>query len=166
MAGRVVAIVGLAVALSALSCGMPPEREESRLSFEIPANWSTAPGTPAVVDGAWWREYGDEQLAALVLEALANNTDLPGTAARLSAAVAGAAIVGADRLPRVGAGLGAGREKVNFLGLDIPGSSDTITSRFDSYGLTLDTSWEVDLWGRLADAERAAWQDVASARIT
>lgn len=40
----------------------------------------------------------------------------------------------------------------------------TRTVRSSDYGLTLDASWEMDLWGRLRDLDHAAYQDFVAAQ--
>jgi len=130
--------IGLVFACAALACAGPGERAERSLDVEFPENW--------------------------VAEALVHNRDLAVTAARVLAAEAETRIVGADGLPQVSAGLSRDRTKRNFIGFPSgPGGSSNPVSRFTSYSLGLSTTWELDVWGRLADAEDAASQDALAA---
>lgn len=114
-------------------------------------------------DGAWARDFGDERLTALIETTLAENPDAAAAAARLRAAAATSRIVGADRLPQVSAEAGASRGRtVNKI--DFPGVGETLQTRTDNrFELGLRLSWEVDLWGRLADARQAALFDEQAA---
>jgi NodT family efflux transporter outer membrane factor (OMF) lipoprotein len=122
----------------------------------------------------WWRQFGDASLETVITEALAGNRDLRAAAARLDAAAGLARAAGADEWPTVGIGLDAARRRQNFIGLPIPGAEDRVLSnRVTTFGVSLDTAWEADIWGRirsgvsasLADAEAAAF-DVAGARLS
>src|SRR5919106_544347 len=90
------------------------------------------------------------------------------------AGLAAACVSGADQWPTVGAGFNVNSRKQNFIGLPIPGAEDRVLStRVTTYGVSLDTSWEADVWGRirsgvaasLADAE-ATLLDVGAARLS
>jgi NodT family efflux transporter outer membrane factor (OMF) lipoprotein len=99
-------------------------------------------------------------LPALVHEALVANHDLQAAAARLEQAQEVARIAVADLQPQVGAGLSAARQRQVFVGFPIPGSAGNVLSTQSTrYGVSLDATWEVDLWGRLRAGARAAVAD-------
>ena len=75
----------------------------------------------AGIDHHWVSKIGGSQLERLVAEAQRSNPSLRASAARVEQAAAVAKIAGADRLPTLGAGLNASRQKQNFIGL--PGAS-------------------------------------------
>ena len=79
--------------------------------------------------------------------------------ARLDAALAQARIAGADRLPALDANLSGSRVRQNFVGLDFPGAPDPFVTLNNSFGVSLDLSWEVDLWGRVKAGALAAEAD-------
>ncbi|KQY85365.1 efflux transporter outer membrane subunit [Pelomonas sp. Root1444] len=114
---------------------------------------SAAPGaatmTAAFVDSA--------QLQRIVDEVLANNRDLRAAAARLKQAEALATAAGAQRLPTVGVGASASRQRA-------PNDQGQFNT-FSSYGVNATAGWEVDLWGRAAAAARAAGYDAESAAL-
>ena len=64
-----------------------------------------------------------------------------------------ATILGAQILPTAQAELTGSRSKRNLVGF-IPGSSTSFTSNSFTSGLNI--SWELDLWGKLADARDSA----------
>ena len=119
--------------------------------------WSAAEESQAApVPDAFWKGFASPTLDALVAEGLAASPTLAIGARRVEAAAASlAAAAGAD-LPKVQASLSSARSRVNFVGLPIPGSSGVLTSQSTTHALSLGVSWELDLWGRLAAAERGA----------
>lgn len=124
------------------------------------------------VDTGWARDFGDVQLTELIQTTLRDNPDAAAAAARLRAATATSRIVGANRLPSVSAEVigsrGRSVNKVNF-----PGVGETLqTQTGNRFELGLRMSWEIDLWGRIADArqasifeEQAAASDLAATRL-
>ena len=155
------------LALSLGACrAVPPgavEAVEVGSTVAPTADWTsamdasrTATASADWLAGAWWREFGSEELTALVEQGLVDSPDLAAAAHRVEAAAASlAAARGAD-LPRVQAGLDLTRARTNFIGLPIPGSSGVVSNTSSSHALGLDVSWEVDLWGRIAAGERGA----------
>ncbi len=166
------------LALMAASCSVPEARGERPDGLALPASWSsTAPTATgdsgdahtgdhgaaqvgAVVDQVWW-SAADDTARALVHEALAKNPDLARTGARLLAALGTAELIAADGDVIANVGLGAARTKTNFIGF--PFVAGVPVSRITTYDLSLDISWEPDLWGRLAAGEKAAVVDVQAA---
>ncbi len=124
-------------------------------------------GAPAArVPLTWWQELGDPLLDELVVEALANNKDLEATAARVASAQAEARIAGADLYPSLGANFDAQRQKNIFTGFPVPtGDEDLLETTSNRLVVSLDISWEIDLWGRLRAQARAARAEAEAARI-
>lgn len=156
-----------------------PEAPPPGAGIEVPASW-TAPETAgdetrvtervppreaAFPEDDWWRSLGDPELDRLVREALERNGDLAAAAARIEQAVAQARIAGANVLPQVGASGNGSRQRQNFIGFPIPGSDRQVLSTTStSLGVSLNVSWEADLWGRLRAREAAALADVEASR--
>lgn len=103
----------------------------------------------------WWKIYGDETLDALIKTALENNYDVRVAAARVEEFRALAGVSRIAQLPRISAGAGGShaRRMVTQPGAD-PESSDFVA--------TLNASYELDLWGRLASLGEAARADLLS----
>jgi NodT family efflux transporter outer membrane factor (OMF) lipoprotein len=75
-----------------------------------------------------------------------------------------AKIAGADSLPAINAGWSGTGQRQNFIGLPIPGAEDEVLSRtFKSSGVSLDVSWEADIWGKLSARKQAAISDYEAA---
>ena len=134
-----------------VACSGPP-RKKVTLDFQPPSVEESI----AAIDSAWWHEFNDDRLNEIVAEALRRNGDLAIAAANIDGAAAQARIAGAPLFPQFSGSASGSKAKQNFIGLPVPGAGDGIlTSESVSYGLALNVSWELDLWGRLR-ADRAA----------
>lgn len=94
-------------------------------------------------EAAWWRQFEDPTLDALVGEALDENRELRIAYARLRAARAIRDDISNDRLPTVTAGASADIGKAQQ-----PGFSEERVNA-ERYDLGLDMAWELDLFGRI-----------------
>jgi len=143
----------MAALLGACALQSPPSR--SGEAGDIPGSWSATREARAGVDHRWVKKIGGAPLVSLVEEAQSANPSLRASAARVDQAAALAKIAGAERLPTLGAGLQASRQKQNFTG--IPGIAGGSTS--NSFGVSLQAAWEVDLWGKAKAGTEAAIAD-------
>ena len=158
------------VALGALvGCASAPAPRPLELHWELPGQWSVEAGVAdavqaAAADSLWWVGLGAQPLAELVAEALTFNYDLRAAAGRLEAAAAQARIAGAPRLPQLQAASTGTRRRQNFIGFPFPGrQQEVLTTTSNSYGVSLNLSWELDLWGRLRAGTVAALADLMAA---
>ncbi len=94
-------------------------------------------------EAAWWRQFEDPTLDALVGEAVDENRELRIAYARLRAARAIRDDISNDRLPTVTAGASADIGKAQQ-----PGFSEERVNA-ERYDLGLDMAWELDLFGRI-----------------
>jgi len=158
-------VSSLVMAALLAGCAAPPQREPAPSAIQTPCDWSAPaePGAPSD-SAAWWESFGDSTLNALIREALRNNFDIKAAAARVDAAAAQARLAGADRLPAITAGGSGSRRRQNLIGIPIPGAPDVISTRSTSFGVSLDTSWELDLWGRVRAAKSAALAELEASR--
>lgn len=154
-----------ALALVTAACAGAPERRYEAPPVEPPTAWAApdpAAGSGRALGERWWSDFGDAGLDAAVEELLRGSLDLRAAAARVEAARAQARVAGALREPTLDASGSALRQRQNFVGLPLPGGGDVLSSTYTSYGVSLDLSWELDLWGRLAAGEAAALADLAA----
>ena len=151
MAGRTpVRIVSIALAAAAglAGCALddPPRtealRREALPNAALPVAWTGAQPQAVRQGERWLDTLGEPALRPLVDEALAYNADLGVAAARVEQAAAAVRIAGASLVPSVGVFAKDGTK----LGGDLTGLS----------GAGLSASWELDLWGRVRYARRAA----------
>jgi len=168
-----VAALPLLAGCSALTIEPPPQPADATAALggtvDVPAEWTAGAaatrGSDATLADPWWTTFGDPRLSSLIEGGLAGNFDLAAAAARVGAAEARARIAGAALAPRLDAGLDGARTRRNFIGFPIPGSDrGVLTSLNTTWGVSLNLSWEADLWGRLRSGRSAARGDLDAAR--
>jgi len=109
----------------------------------------------ALADLKWFEVFKDEKLQALIREALAYNYDLREAVARVDAARANLGITKSSQYPNVTAGGDVVLERRSRDGaVELPEPVDQ-QRNFGSILLNLVT-FELDIWGRLRKATRAA----------
>lgn len=149
-------IAALAASLVAACSTAPPVLHGAKAPPLTP-QFSQAPATAAGEPAErFWQAFGDADLDALVAEALKANPDILIAAARLQESRALAQLTDSAALPRIGAQAETGRSR----GPDRDGGAQS-THRV---GAGLGASWEVDLFGRIADERSAARADVAASQ--
>lgn len=141
-----------------MSCATAPPRQGLQIEKSLPDTWTAQDGVLAdtsLINAQWWTAFKSPQLNQLVEEAFQKNLSLKMAAANLDAASEQAKIAGASLAPSLSGGFNGARNKQNFIGLPIPGMGDEIlTSTSTNLGVSMNLSWELDLWGRLS-AERS-----------
>jgi len=158
-------IVMIAGAILITGCASAPERKPPTLDVDIPGAW-TMPATRSTTpgDAQWWQSFDDPALYPVIDEALRNNYGVRAAVARVDQAAALAGVARADYLPSLSAGANASRSQQNIIGIPIPGGPDIIKTRNNSFGVSLNASWEIDLWGRIRKAESATLADLDATR--
>lgn len=122
-----------------------------RPALSVPTNYRLDEAAPSVGNNTYgtlgelrWQDLvRDEELSKLIREALAHNLDAKIATARVLEARAQYSVARADRFPVVDAQAGYNGERLDGI--------ETGTSSI-SAGL----SWELDLWGRIRNANAAA----------
>lgn len=160
---------GLAIVLIALG-GCATVNEAPPLNAPIPAQWANGPTarTPFRQSDltAWWTHYRDPALSAHIQKAIANSPTLEQALSRVDAARALARSEGASRFPRTdgsGNALYQSRLSGSPEGLNEAGENrDQGTRRsVGTFQAGFDTSWEVDLFGRVRNAVASAERNAA-----
>ena len=115
---------------------------------------------------AWWKDWGDPQLNALIDEALAGVPSVAQADARMRKAAAEAHEVGARELPSLsGQATVAMTQQSDNLGFPKQFATQFIPQGYNAFGkLDLDFSWEIDFWGKNRAAVAAATSDATAAR--
>jgi multidrug efflux system outer membrane protein len=149
------ALAPLMALLVLAGCAYVPAIDSSRLPAapaafkETDGRWAQLLPAEAQARGEWWKAFADPELNTLVERAGNNNTSIQVAAARLVQARALVRAADAERLPQVGIGAGAQRSA------GAPNGSSPTTLL--SAGASL--AYEVDLFGRLAQASQASVLD-------
>ena len=136
-------------------CLAPKVGKKPALQLTPPTEWESNVSTMDKYRSAegWAFQVGGDELNALVDRALSDNPSLLAMSERLIAQGEQATILGAQILPSAQAEVTGSRSKRNLVGF-IPGSSTSFTSNSFTSGLNI--RWELDLWGKLADARDSA----------
>ncbi|WP_339348042.1 efflux transporter outer membrane subunit [uncultured Sphingomonas sp.] len=140
----------LLAALLLAGCTLPGKRAPAPDAAAVapPPAWRTALGPGAPIRADWWQGFGDPQLTALVERALANNVDVLTAAARVEEARAAEALARAQLLPQVGGTI------PETQGQTVTAFGTTSRAVGAQPGVT--ASYDLDLFGRLRQASRAA----------
>jgi len=131
----------LTLALSACAVGpdyRAPQPEPARIDSASAGEYDHSR-----FEAAWWQQFDDPTLDALVGEALDENRELRIAYARLRAARAIRDDISNDHLPTVTAGASADIGKAQQ-----PGVTEQRVNA-ERYDLGLDMAWELDLFGRI-----------------
>lgn len=144
----------------------PPDFAVPAVFKEAPAEvdaaaWKAAEPADALSRGRWWLVFDDARLDRLQEQAAQANQTLKAGIARVEQSRALARIAGADRFPQVDAGFGATRSRPSPVSRDLPADADT--SPRTIWRATAGVSYEVDLFGRVANAANAAIADAEQA---
>lgn len=158
---NVIRIAALGAGAVVLAGCMPQTSAPVRPAQEMPAQWSRIPaeGRPIEVTN-WWTAFADESLDRLVEEAVTNNTDLASAVARIDEARALLEQSEAARRPLIDGGFQVDRAQSS---LRTANSMPGIPRQRNNYRLTVNASYEIDLWGRLANASSAARSELLAA---
>jgi multidrug efflux system outer membrane protein len=152
MTGRLALVLCLALA----GCMVGPDYR--RPAIDTPATWR-GPGAEAAEAGnvAWWEQFQDPALSALVGEAVRNSKDLKIATANVEAAFAQYGITRSALFPQIDAQASATRERVSRNGpVSVPAGRET----FNDFTVDATLSYEIDLWGRVRRATEAARADL------
>ncbi len=158
LAGLIASVLG--------GCMMGPAyhrpRAELPAAFKEAGSWRLAEPRDEAPRGDWWTVFGDGRLDALLAQVDLSNQNLQVADAQYRAARALLRQTGAGLSPTISGGMSATRSRA-------PGSSTELRS----YGLSLDASWEIDLWGRVrrqlegsAASAQASAADLAAVRLS
>ena len=118
---------------------------------DAPDAWSMARERVGAVEAGWLDRLDDPVLSDLVREAQSNNRNLQAAGANVERSWALAGQAGAALSPVVSLNSSGGR------GGSVEGSSA------DSFSLSLQASWEADIWGRIRAGNQAAVLSAQSA---
>ncbi|TMQ07422.1 MAG: efflux transporter outer membrane subunit [Deltaproteobacteria bacterium] len=146
------------IALSLTACATPvPQVWTPTL---VPKSF-TGPVTaeaPVWPDAAWWQAFRDPELAELVSAAQLNNHDLAAAAARVLQAEVQTTIQRAALFPQI-------TGQVGHSNAGCSGQACLQYASGKAYGLSVNASYELDVWGLVHANLRAAQEQLKSARF-
>ena len=156
-------------------CALGPDYQRPTLSipheYWEAAGWKAA--TPqAISHEAWWEVFADPVLNGLVAQVDLHNQNLALAAAQYRQALAVVGASEASWLPTLNGSLGTTRSQGNQTTTSTSASSTPSPIRTTDR-LSLSSSWEIDLWGRISrqvEANRASAAaraaDLAATRLS
>ncbi len=137
-----------------------------RPPMNLPTTFASAPSlsqSATAPEQAWWKNFNDAELNALVDRAVAANLDLKQADARVRQARATAGVAFAPLLPQSTLTTSANRDRSRFFtGVDANGSPLLRPINYNDFKFEFDASWELDLWGRVRNGYRASLEDLAA----
>ncbi|MFZ6657945.1 efflux transporter outer membrane subunit [Undibacterium sp. TJN19] len=154
----------------------PPPPVTATAQFKETGAWQQANAAVTVSD-KWWTLFNDPVLDDLQNRLVIDNENLKVAAAQVANARAVLEASRSAMYPTLSAGLSATREgspsntpSATAINSGISSGSGNVSN---SFSLTANANWEVDLWGRLAQASagaqsslQASMADLASARLS
>ena len=151
-------VISLLCAVLFAGCSRSLDRPQRTFTVDAPPAWKGGDVSVEEPDGEWWAYFTDAGLDKAIEQSLERNKDLVAAAARIEAARQQARIAGAAGLPFAEVGLNRNRQRINFIGLPIPGAGDdaVLKSVNTQIGLALNVAWEPDVWGKVKASKLAA----------
>lgn len=118
----------------------------------------------AAVSNINWREYfADPHLLKLIDAAVGNNLDLQIALQRIETSRASVKLANAAMLPKVDLNIGGGVQKFGLYTMDGAGNAsteitpgNTVPEILPDMFVGLQSSWEIDVWGKLRNQRSAA----------
>lgn len=157
------AMTSAALLLSACTVAPTYERPSVKLPQTYQAAQTAVEDAPAAVGmSPWWEVLGDAQLNLWVNRALAQSPQAQAAAARVQEADALMRQAGAALFPEVNLSVGGVNNQVTQLGA-VPVSPSLPVARTDR-AVSLSTSYELDVWGKVRSADQAARAQALSSR--
>ena len=136
--------LGALFALSACShSAISPTAED----VAVPGEWARG-GEEGRAATNWLQDFNDDQLVSLVEETVASNYSLAQERARLAQQQETVVAVRANKYPQLDISLDGVRRGNTF--------DDGTSALTSNYTASVSASWNVDLWGRLNEQQRAA----------
>lgn len=142
----------LAGLLSLNGCAVGPDyvRPAALLATDMPLafkeNWTPAQPQDQAIPAQWWTLFNDPQLTMLIEQATTANQTLAQALANYRAASALLDNAQAAYYPTLGATVSSARSRSASNGLNSPNSINT------SHSVSLNASWEADIWGSVRRA--------------
>ncbi|HZK98379.1 MAG TPA: TolC family protein [Caulobacteraceae bacterium] len=154
----------MAIAAASLcACATPHRAPDVRVPARYDAPAQTHALTPAELD-RWWLQFHDPALNALEDDAFRTGPDARTAAARIMEAKATRDSQVAQTLPTGNIAGNASHQHAYNIGAP-SNSLFPIGGVTDSETVNFNVSWELDLFGRLAQARKVAKADLAAARF-
>jgi outer membrane protein, multidrug efflux system len=147
---------GLAYGVLLAGCAVGPDYHRPTVESPASFRFADANAVPETTM-AWWSQFNDPVLDALIEKATAQNKDLAIAAARVDEYYGRLMSTSSALYPQLGAGLSGGRQRT---------PATAVTPAFESTQVQADlmASWEIDLFGRLRRLRESARADLLATK--
>ena len=144
--------------LALCSCATTGPHDELQRAGAVPATWQQGGTSVGTLDTAaltrWWERFNDPVLNELVTGALRSSPDVRTALSRIAEYRARRGVENAALFPALTADASGGGTRTR-------NRVTSLTTKTESYGASLDASWQVDLFGRQKQTLNAASADLA-----
>jgi NodT family efflux transporter outer membrane factor (OMF) lipoprotein len=129
----------------------------------IPARFQDKHDTDTIANINWRQYFADPLLIKLINTAVGNNLDLQTALQRIETARSSVKLANAALLPQVSLNIGGGVRKFGLYTMDGAGNAttditpgQTVPVNLPDIYLGLQSSWEIDVWGKLRNQRQSA----------
>ncbi|HLU88024.1 MAG TPA: efflux transporter outer membrane subunit [Taishania sp.] len=160
MSKRIVAYVSFSILLVAMTgCGLVTKKYKSQelsegQQKELYRDYNVADST-TIADVSWQEFFQDEQLKALIQDALTNNYDLQNAILQIGNAENVLKQTKLAYLPSLDFSPSVTYNKTSKGSLNLPANIN-INLQTTTVSLGFSTNWEIEIWGKLTSSKRAA----------
>jgi multidrug efflux system outer membrane protein len=145
-----VLVLGLLVGLN--SCTLHPKYERPQVA--TPAQWRFfTEEAESDANLGWWKLLGDRVLDDFIKETLENNPNIQVAMYRVDEYVARLGVIKSELYPQLSGQANGGRGK---LSTTLQPVTPGVQSISDAYSLVLNSSFELDVWGKIRSAAEDA----------
>jgi NodT family efflux transporter outer membrane factor (OMF) lipoprotein len=117
------------------------------ISITNSAEWKVAEPSAQLSRGTWWTIYNDAELNRLETLAATNNQQIALAIANFDQARAAVKVAQANFFPQISANPSATRQRTSANSSPIAATASSHT--YNTFNVSADASWELDLWGRI-----------------
>jgi NodT family efflux transporter outer membrane factor (OMF) lipoprotein len=151
-------LLGAGALLALCACATTGTHEEMQKTVAIPGTWQHGAAPGGTMDTAaltmWWERFDDPVLNELIAGALRSSPNARTALSKIAEYRARRGVEQAALFPSLTANASGGGTRTK--------DRDTnLTTKSESYGASLDASWQVDLFGRQKQTLNAASADLA-----
>lgn len=128
----------------------------------IPTSFQDQPDTTSIAVIDWRQYFNDALLIKLIDTAVSNNHDLHIALQRIESSRSSVKLANAAMLPQVSLNVGGGVRKFGLYTMDGAGNASTeirpgqiVPENLPDIYLGLQSSWEIDVWGKLENQRKS-----------
>ncbi len=129
----------------------------------MPASFNNQKSSTSIAGVKWRQYFADVRLQKLIDTAISNNIDLQIALQRIEMSRSSVKLANGALLPQVSLNVGGSVRKFGLYTMDGAGNASTeitpgqiVPEHLPDYYLGLQSSWEIDIWGKLRNQRKSA----------